>query len=100
MSQEELSALEGFEIRSMHGKVRWNSPVDIRGLDLDAIVTIKPGGINLYPNAKHKPIWGRGLHTNCQIMLFNCWPKGYDATRLPSKERSERFASKLEKFCE
>ena len=66
-TKEQLSAVTDFTIG--HDKfemVVWDGTVDVRGLDIDKIVSISKHNITVYPNKREKHELGQGrLHLHC-----------------------------------
>ncbi|CAN8062817.1 unnamed protein product [Agarophyton chilense] len=76
MSEEELSHVEGFAIyRENVGDVRWETPVDIRGLNLDEIVSIEPGTVTIYPSNDAVPQPGEELNKPAIVRMHGVWKK-------------------------
>lgn len=98
MQEHELACLQEFEVHSHFGKIKWIGPVDIRGMDIGSVVVFKQGGVSLYPDG-HKPAWGEGLNSHCQVMLYDCWPKAYYEGRRVSQASLDKYAKRLEHFC-
>ena len=85
MCNSELAAVEGFAVvRAGVGAVHWLEPVDLRGVDLSALVCIEPGEVSVYDNvpASEKPPVGQGINTPAVITLEDEWPEaGSTASR-------------------
>jgi len=99
MSSAQLANLKDFEVHSDYGKIKWNEPVDIRGLNIGEIVLFSKRAIKIYGNDKmNRPPWGTGLNVQCQVMLYDCWPKVRSDGR-PSTRKIESYRERLQKFC-
>jgi nuclear pore complex protein Nup98-Nup96 len=108
MTEEELSHVRGFTISNEHGKVEFEGTVDVRYLDLDEIISIKPRELLMYPEDKFvpaaeyakdpagrrpKPDIGTGLNRPAIVSLYNCFPS--PQTQLDDRQ----FQAKLENQC-
>jgi hypothetical protein len=58
MSSFELQRIKNFKIWNSHGKVTFYGYTDVTGLDLDVLVNIGPGTVEVYPNEDLKPAIG------------------------------------------
>jgi len=100
MTERQLASVADFEIEHVqYGQIKWDHPVDLRGVNLDEIVRFSQSAFELYPNMDPKPEFGTGFMTPCAVMLYNVWPKGYDSVDRPSLQREERWRTSLEKHC-
>jgi hypothetical protein len=78
MDEASLRAVHGFTVQNAHGKVTWEGPTDLRGLDLDRLVEIKKKVVAVYPEDEEatqsheslKPPEGHGLNKPARITLF------------------------------
>jgi len=80
---EELSLLDGQELaqgilnftvgRTGYGSITWDGRVDVRGLDLDRIVDIGDGYVELYPAGSGipEPDVGHGLNRQAEVSLVD-----------------------------
>jgi hypothetical protein len=67
---EKLAAVEDFVVGRRHyGELCWEGQTDVRGLDLDALVDIRHGEIEVYPDGVVKPPVGQGLNKPCRVTL-------------------------------
>jgi len=101
MTKEELISVYDFTvIKDDVGKVTFLGPTDVRGLDLDRIVSFKDREIIVYPNEKDKPAIGEGLNKQADITLFKCWPHD-KLTNRPTDDPAEieAFIKKLKRRC-
>jgi len=100
MPEHQLAAVVDFEIEHVvYGRIIWDGPLDLRGLDLDKVVRFTHGSFELYPEMKAAQEWGTGLMSACSVMLYNVWPKRNCWVNPPSNIRQQRFANKLAKHC-
>lgn len=71
MSDEELSCVVDLCIREEGiGEITWLEPIDVRGLDFDDLVHIKPRELCVYPRDDDVPAVGQGLNKPAIIKLF------------------------------
>lgn len=69
-----LARVENFTVgRRGVGTVRWLAPVDVRGLDLDALVKFQPREIRVYLDEEDKPPVGEGLNQPAEVTLFGIY---------------------------
>lgn len=82
------------------GSVRWLDPVDLRNLDIDSIVVLAQGSVDVYPDDSEKPPVGRGLNRPAVITLNGVY-KMDKATGKPTKdpELVEKYSRKLKSIC-
>jgi len=100
MTERQLASVADFEIEHIqYGQIKWDQPVDLRGVNLDDIVCFSQSAFELYPNMDPKPKLGTGFMTPCAVMLYNVWPKGCNSMDRPSIQREERWRRNLEKLC-
>ena len=94
MTEEELSAVENFIISNEFGKIKFEEPVDLRGLNLDKIVNIRYQEVEIYPE-DYKPSEGEGdgLNKPATITFFK-WEVAEKY-----KTRMEEYEKKLKKWC-
>ena len=73
MTLEELENVENFSIENENGRIEFETKVNLTSLDLDIIIDIKPGILNLYDkkNTMFKPSPGFGLNQKAIIHLYN-----------------------------
>jgi len=59
--------------RKGYGSITWKGTVDVRGLDLDAIVDIGDGYVELYPASSGipEPEVGQGLNRPAQVSIVD-----------------------------
>ncbi len=71
MTESELKSIHNFTIQNQHGKILFFDETDVRGLDLDKIISIEPGQIEVYPEGTDKPPRGQGLNKTALVTFFN-----------------------------
>lgn len=94
MDEASLRAVHGFSVQNAHGKVTWEGPTDVRGLDLDRLVEIKKKVVAVYPEDEDaaqgheslKPPEGHGLNKPATITLFRV---------VSSKKSPEQYKEEL-----
>ena len=74
MTVEELEHVENFSISNKNGKIEFVEPIDLTGVNLDQIVNIIPGKVELYKNnnISFLPQPGKGLNKKAIIHIYNC----------------------------
>lgn len=76
MSEEELAQVQNFTVyRDLVGEVRWEEPVDVRGLNLDEIVSIEPGTVTIYPSNDKVPEPGEELNKPALVKMHGIWKR-------------------------
>lgn len=70
MSEAELKTLHNFTIQNQYGRVQFFDETDVRGLDLDRLVSIEPGQVEIYPEGTVKPQRGHGLNKPALVTFF------------------------------
>ena len=94
-----LSEVANFVVgRRGVGSIRWIDPVDVRGIDLDSIVALSRGSVEVYLDDRNKPDIGSGLNRAAEITMLKVF-KIEKSTGKPTKdpEMVERYARKLKK---
>lgn len=97
LSDEDLSQVKNFTIyRHEYGKICWEGLIDVRGLDLDNIVSIDFKEVRVYEdNADFpSPPLGIGLNRPATITLYQIFPKKI------SPEHNRVYENKLRQFCD
>ena len=98
-TQDELARVEDFVVGKVSvGSVRFLAPVDLRGLNLDAIVHFGEKEVVVYPDEDFKPPVGHGLNKPALITLHKCWPidkATREPVRDPNSPRLQRHVQKL-----
>ncbi len=98
---DSLAYVANFTVRKEGiGSVRWLDPVDLRNLDIDSIVVLAQGSVDVYPDDSEKPPVGRGLNCPAVITLNGVY-KMDKATGKPTKdpELVEKYSKKLKSIC-
>ncbi|KAK9845938.1 hypothetical protein WJX81_006497 [Elliptochloris bilobata] len=94
-----LAAVANFAVgaRDM-GRVRWLEPVDVRALNLDAVVRMGKGSVEVYLKEEDRPPVGEGLNRAAEVTLMNVF-RIDSATHRPTTdpEAIERYKRKLKK---
>ena len=95
---EALAAIDNFSVSNeAFGRVKWLEPVDVRGLDLDKIVSFEQACLCLYPEDQdiEPPETGEGLKKRAEVTLYGILPKksGADA----KEKYREKIAKQTEK---
>lgn len=115
MTKDELMNVNDFTVlKEDVGKITFPGLTDVRGLDLDRIISFKDREITLYPNDSDKPANGEGtkyfsqflrlknlgLNKQAEITLFKCFPLD-KVTHRPTEDPAEveAFIKKLKKRC-
>ena len=79
MTNNELSCVENFVIKNMHGSISFLVPMDLVGIDLERDVLITEQGAEIYPEqfgqTRQKPPKGFMLNQPAVIALYNIKPK-------------------------
>lgn len=82
MSDDELAAVPRFVIgRANVGEVAFLYPVDLRGANLDKIVSIERGNISLYPAEGSRAAPGCGLNQPALLTYRHIYPRGKKSSR-------------------
>lgn len=58
-------------IRQGVGRVQWNVPVDVRGLNVGAVVRLNKGSVEVYLDDADKPDIGEGLNKPATVCCHN-----------------------------
>uniref|UniRef100_A0A7S3QAT4 Peptidase S59 domain-containing protein n=1 Tax=Chaetoceros debilis TaxID=122233 RepID=A0A7S3QAT4_9STRA len=98
LSEADLAAVPNFVVEKIGiGSVAWVGAVDIRGIDLDAVISIEPKAVEVYHQAEEegsKPAVGTKLNRPAIITLHDVFPKnGPEST----EEEKDKFEKKIEK---
>lgn len=98
MSEADLAAVDDFKVeRPGFGSVAWDGAVDVRGVDLDAVVVIEKKNVSVYDNAElngGKPKQGSKLNRSAVITLYDIFPKDGQSS---SNEAKNKMTRKIEK---
>jgi nuclear pore complex protein Nup98-Nup96 len=96
MSEADLATVAAFSVRRTGvGMVEWEGAVDIRGADLDSIISIEPKAVEVYSVEEEqgtKPAIGSKLNRPAIITCYNVFPQ---AGRNASEEQRNRYAQKV-----
>lgn len=88
---EALACVENFTVgRRGVGTVRWLAPIDVRGLDLDALVKFQPREIRVYLDEEDKPPVGEGLNQPAEVTLFGIYRMDKATGKPMTDERTVR----------
>ena len=92
MSEAELATVSGFTVsRAGVGSVSWDGAVDVRGVDLDEVISIENRDVAVYDTAEAngtKPAVGNKLNRSAVITMYGVLPKeGSDAAAIEKFER-------------
>ncbi|EEA07241.1 nucleoporin autopeptidase family protein [Cryptosporidium muris RN66] len=75
-TEDRLAAVEDFRvIREGVGEIMWPGLTDLRGLNLDHIISIEPLCVSVYGEDDSTIPVGEGLNKKAIILLKNCKPK-------------------------
>jgi nuclear pore complex protein Nup98-Nup96 len=96
MSEADLATVAAFSVRRTGvGMVEWEGAVDIRGADLDSIISIEPKAVEVYSLEEEqgtKPAVGSKLNRPAIITCYDVFPP---AGRNASEEERNRYAQKV-----
>lgn len=82
------------------GHVRWLDPTDVRGLDLDSVVELSRGSIEVYLDDATKPEVGSGLNKPAEVTMFKVFKTDKETGRPTNDpEAVERFTRKLKRVA-
>merc|ERR1712038_1954019 len=99
MSEAELAAVSGFIVaRADYGSIAWDGSVDVRGGDLDTIISIESREVAVYDNEDSiatKPIVGSKLNRTAVITMCNVFPKEEEENA--SDKSKMRYEAKVAK---
>lgn len=98
---DSLASVSNFTVgRDGVGSVRWLDDVDVRGLDLDSVVSLAKGSVEVYPDSSVKPPVGQGLNCPAVVSMLKVF-KTDKATGEPTKDPEvvEKFTRKLKRIC-
>ena len=71
MSESELANVEDFAIKNHWGRIEFLGRTDLRGLNLDKIVVIEKGKVEIYPENQDRPTIGQGLNKSAAITFYH-----------------------------
>lgn len=76
LQDAELAAVSAFRVgHERHGHIEWSVPLDVRGLDIDALLEFQSGALQLLPGGGPLPGPCRRAGS-ALITLHACWPRG------------------------
>ena len=71
MTDKELSGVENFTIKNHWGKIQFMGKTDIRGLNLDKIIVIEQGKVEIYPDDSDRPELGVELNKEALVTFYH-----------------------------
>lgn len=95
--------IDGLTIgRLGYGNIYFREPVDIFGINIDAVLFITHKMLSIYPDSDKMPRKGTGLNVPCQITLDRVFPTNNEKEDItsPFGETLIKFKEKLKKVCE
>jgi len=99
MSEADLAAVSGFEVsRGGFGSIAWEGAVDVRGVDLDSVVSIEARDVAVYDAEEEdgtKPPEGSKLNRPAIITMYDIFPK--DGGASASGEARSKMEKKIAK---
>jgi len=93
LTNNELKNIQDFTIFNEFGKIKFIGNTDIRGLNIDQIISIEKCKFSIYESYKNLPKFGTELNKLAIISLFNCFPK--DLRKLTDAEYLAKFEENL-----
>ncbi|ETO19917.1 hypothetical protein RFI_17303, partial [Reticulomyxa filosa] len=101
MTEEQLRAIKNLTVgHKVYGKVMFPGETDVRGIDLDEVVTIGWRAIQVYvDDDPKKPAIGKGLNKKAEVELHGVTPlppKDASEEWRPTRAEMEAFALQLE----
>ena len=82
------------------GSVRWLDPVDVQSVDLDSIVNLSRGSVEVYLDDEIKPEVGDGLNRPAEVTMLKVFKMDKETGRpTQDPEAVERFSRKLKKVA-
>jgi len=102
MSDDELAGVSGFSMWNKEGKIEFMGRVDLRGVDLDEVVSIGHRLVEVYPERnfptdEYKPVKGEKLNRPALISLYNCFPVNFKSDSNDPEERRQELIKKYER---
>ena len=99
MTPEDLATVKNFVVRRPgYGMVEWEGQVDVRGANLDRIISIRPKDVSVYGIDEAegtKPEEGTKLNRPAKITFYDVWPKsGPDAAKHIKERQLFRLKAK------
>ncbi len=100
MTEAELATVSNFAVERVGvGSVAWDGAVDVRGIDLDSILSIEMKDVAVYQKQEEtgtKPPEGTKLNRPAVITFHDVYPKGGPES---SEEMKKKFDQKLQKHA-
>jgi nuclear pore complex protein Nup98-Nup96 len=94
MSEADLAAVSNFSVEKVGiGSVKWDGAVDVRGIDLDSIITIKDKDVSVYYKQEDmgtKPAEGTKLNRPAVITFHKVFPKDGPQSSVEMKKLYEK----------
>ncbi|KAH8583739.1 nucleoporin [Cryptosporidium sp. chipmunk genotype I] len=85
-SEERLAVVEDFKIvREGVGEIVWPGITDLRGINLDLVVSIEPLCVSVYGDCDSSIPVGEGLNKKAIVTLKNCKPKRAISSKDPQE---------------
>ncbi|OII74205.1 FG-rich motif-containing protein [Cryptosporidium ubiquitum] len=85
-SEERLAIVEDFKIvREGVGEIIWPGVTDLRGINLDLVVSIEPLCVSVYGDGDSSIPVGEGLNKKAIVTLKNCKPKRVLSSKDPQE---------------
>jgi hypothetical protein len=102
MPDEELAAVDGFSVWNKWGKIEFMGRVDLRGVDLDFVISIGHRLVEVYPERnfpteESKPVRGEKLNRPALISLYQCYPVNFKSESDDPEERRQELIKKYER---
>jgi len=101
MSEADLAAVSNFVVeREGFGSVAWDGAVDVRGIDLDRVISIEHKDVAVYDAEEAegtKPPVGSKLNRPAVITMCKVFPKNDSASTPDAKSKFERKLAKTTK---
>jgi nuclear pore complex protein Nup98-Nup96 len=103
MSEADLAAVPNFVVERIgFGSVAWEGAVDVRGIDLDSVVSIESKAVEVYHKEEEKgtkPAVGTKLNRPAILTLHNVYPKsGAGASELEKEQYERKIAKKTKEM--
>ena len=92
MKESQLKSVENFTIYNEFAKVKFLDFTDIRRLNLDKIISLDKGSVEIYPSDTEKPPIGQGLNKKALVTLYKIGLR----TKGNTSRYLEKFKSKIE----
>ncbi|KAF2089518.1 hypothetical protein K490DRAFT_37272 [Saccharata proteae CBS 121410] len=100
MGRNELAQIKDFQVgRQGVGKIEFEKPVDLNGIDLDdlfgKVVRLEIRSATVYPSKSNTPAMGKGLNVPSKISLENSWPRAEANPSMYEKSGGRRVAKHI-----